>query len=97
MFFIVSVLKKAFNFIKKRLQHRRFSAKFLRTPFLTEHLRWLLLAMGAPYLVKLQVTFFIKKIELHSPGFLPQFKKSCIPEMPFAGHTFAECFSMAAY
>ena len=34
------------NFIKKRLQHRCFPvkfAKFLRTPFLTEHLQWLLL------------------------------------------------------
>ena len=34
----------ACNFIKKRLWHRCFSvnfAKFLRTPFLTEHLRWL--------------------------------------------------------
>ena len=42
-----------------RLQHRRFPiyfAKFLRILFFTEHLRWLLLAMGAPYLVMLQVT-----------------------------------------
>ena len=34
------------NFIKKRLWHRCFPvnfAKFLRTPFLTKHLRWLLL------------------------------------------------------
>ena len=33
------------NFIKKSLQHRCFPvkfAKFLRTPFFTEHLRWLL-------------------------------------------------------
>ena len=38
---------KACNFIKKTLQHRRFPvkiAKFLRTPFFTEH-RWLLLCM----------------------------------------------------
>ena len=37
---------QASNFIKKRLQHRCFPvkfAKFLRTPFFTEHLRWLLL------------------------------------------------------
>ena len=36
----------ACNFIKKRLWHRCFPvnfAKFLRTPFFTEHLRWLLL------------------------------------------------------
>ena len=34
------------NFIKKRLQHKYFPvkfAKFLRTPFFTKHLRWLLL------------------------------------------------------
>ena len=37
---------QACNFIKKRLQHRCFPvklAKFLRTPFFKEHLRWLLL------------------------------------------------------
>ena len=37
---------KACNFIKKRLQHSRVPvkyAKFLRTPFFTEHLRWLFL------------------------------------------------------
>ena len=36
---------KAWNFIKKRLQHRGFpvkSSRFLRTPFFTEHI-WLLL------------------------------------------------------
>ena len=35
------------TFLKKRLWHRCFPvnfAKFLRTPFLTEHLRWLLLS-----------------------------------------------------
>ena len=37
---------KACNFIKKRLQHRCFPVrfeKFLRTPFFTENLWWLLL------------------------------------------------------
>ena len=37
---------KAFNFIKNRLQHRRFSVnigEFLRTTCLIEHLWWLLL------------------------------------------------------
>ena len=36
---------QACNFIKKRLRHRCFpvnAPKFLRTSFLTEHLRWLL-------------------------------------------------------
>ena len=35
------------HFIKKRLQHKSFPVKFaqfLRTPFFTEHLRWLLLS-----------------------------------------------------
>ena len=35
--------------LKKKLLHRCFpvnSMKFLRTPFLTEHLRWLLLAVA---------------------------------------------------
>ena len=39
---------KVWNFIKNRLQHRRFPVKFvkfLRTPFFTEHLWWLLLGM----------------------------------------------------
>ena len=39
---------KACNFIEKRLQHRCFPmkfAKFLRTPFFTEYLRWLLLSV----------------------------------------------------
>ena len=39
---------QAWNFIKRRLLHRCFPvkcAKFLRTPFFTEHLRWLLLSM----------------------------------------------------
>ena len=41
-------MPEACNFIKMRLWHRCFpvnSAKFLRPPFLTEHLRWLLLEM----------------------------------------------------
>ena len=60
MFFKIDVLKDfanftgkhqcwsfACNFIKKRLQHRRFPVKFanfLRTSFFTEHLRWLILS-----------------------------------------------------
>ena len=83
---------QAFNlqaFNKYRLQYRRFPVKFvnfLRTPFFTEYLRWLLLANGVPYLVKLQVTFFIKKLNFIHQWFLPQFKKSFISEKPFAEH-----------
>ena len=39
-------LLKDCNFIKKKLQHKRFPVnitKFLRTPFFTEQLGWLLL------------------------------------------------------
>ena len=55
-----SVLKvaglQACNFIKKRLQHRRFPvniAKFVRNPFLKEHLWWLLLYDGTVFAKKL--------------------------------------------
>ena len=43
----VSFLKKSVTLSKKRLSHRCFPAnfvKFLRTPFITRHVRWLLLA-----------------------------------------------------
>ena len=95
---------QAFNlqaFNKKRLQQRRFPvkfAKFLRTLFFTKHLRWLLLANGAPYLVKLQVTLFIKKNwTSFTRDFYHNLKKNFIPEKPFGKHIFAEYFSMAAY
>ena len=48
---------KAFNVIKSRLQYRRFPvnfAKFLRTPFFTEHIRQLLLEVShelSPYYI----------------------------------------------
>ena len=53
--------------------------------FFTEHLGSLLLATGAPYLVKLPVTFLFKKLNFIHQVFLPQLKKSFIPEKPFAG------------
>ena len=34
---------QTYNFIKKKLQHKHFPVKFLRTPFSTEQLWWLLL------------------------------------------------------
>ena len=40
----------ACNFVKNRLQHRCFAMKFVKfliTPFLTEHLRWLLLLVSS--------------------------------------------------
>ena len=45
--FLIKIIIK--SLLKKRLWHRRFPvnfAKFLRTPFLTEHLRWLLLQIA---------------------------------------------------
>ena len=50
-FNIVAGLRPA-TLLKKRLWHRCFPvnfAKFLRTPFLTEHLRWLLLEIKELY------------------------------------------------
>ena len=44
--FLIKLPAKAFNFIEKRLKHRCFAVKFtkfLRTPFSTKHLWWLLL------------------------------------------------------
>ena len=55
----VAVLRPATLF-KKRLWHSCFPvnfAKFLRTPFLTGHLRWLLL-----YFVELRVKFHTSRI-----------------------------------
>ena len=46
VFLRISQKSQPATLIKKRLRHRCFRvtfAKFLRTPFLTEHLRWLLL------------------------------------------------------
>ena len=46
IFLKIKLQTEACNFIKKKLLHRCFSvnfAKFLRTPFLTKHLWWLLL------------------------------------------------------
>ena len=42
------------SFLKKRLCHRCFAVnfvKFLRTPFLTEHMRWLFLKKRKYFLV----------------------------------------------
>ena len=46
--------------------------------------------MGAPYLVKLEVTFFIKKLNFIHQGILLQFKKCSVPEMPFVEHILLE-------
>ena len=47
---VQQVFLKAYNFIKKRLQHRCFPvkiAKCLRTGFFIEHLWWLLLLLAS--------------------------------------------------
>ena len=49
--------------LKKRLWHKSFPvnfAKFPRTPFLTKHLRWLLLKRLSERVVSLEVTIFTK-------------------------------------
>ena len=59
IFLKIKLQTEACNFIKKKLLHRCFSvnfAKFLRTPFLTEHLWWLLL------------TFRKQQRHIHSPA-----------------------------
>ena len=51
---------KTCNFFKKRLQYRCFPvkfAKFLRTPFSTEHLQWLLLKLNM-FMILLQMPFY---------------------------------------
>ena len=63
---------KATNFIKKRLQHSCFSvnfAKFLRTAFFIEHLRWLPLNKFSLYRQKQPAEVFCKK------GVLRNFEK----------------------
>ena len=62
--FLIKLQVKTWNFMKKRLHYSCFScfpvkfAKFLRTPFLTEHLRWLIL-----HLRWLLLYFFKKAIK----------------------------------
>ena len=55
------------NFIKKRLQHRREICEIFKNTFFTEQLRWLLLAMGAPYLVKALLQKHLKKLYYRKP------------------------------
>ena len=59
---------KVCNFIEKRLQHRCKTvefAKFLRTSFFTEHLRWLLLVIQVTFADNPYTNFSFK--EAHEP------------------------------
>ena len=50
------------TFLKKRLWHRRFPvnfAKFLRTPFLTEHLQWLPLSNYSLSILTFSIFLFL--------------------------------------
>ena len=65
----VSGLRPATS-LKKRLWYRCFPvnyAKFLRTPFLTEHLRWLLLELLLPeismFILQIQKIILVKETE----------------------------------
>ena len=66
--FLTKLQTEACNFIKKRLWHRCFPAnfvKFLRKPFLKEHLWWLLLKILFFYFFFLCIIFFfisLKKV-----------------------------------
>ena len=58
---------KPATLLKYRFWHRCFPvnfAKFLRTPFLTEHLRWLLLSFDPE---------FVSSVTLFSYSFIPKF------------------------
>ena len=54
---------EACDFIKKRLPHKYFPvkfAKFLRTPFFTEHFQWLLLNFNRFYFLNKTIRFSLK-------------------------------------
>ena len=56
--------QKACNSVKKRLQHKCFSVKFpkfLKTPFLIQHLQWLLLTYRKSFLVLFTISFVWKQ------------------------------------
>ena len=64
---------RACNFIIKKLQQRCFPvkfAKFLKTPFLTEHLRWLLHYHCKIHLYRLRISL---TIQLNFALFLPAY------------------------
>ena len=64
LFFNIVAGLRPTTFLKKRLGHRCFSlnfAKFLRTPFLTEHLRWLPLYLEVKNQKKMIKGSFITK------------------------------------
>ena len=63
--------------LKKRLWHRCFpvnSVKFLRAPFLTEHLRWLLLLFDSFHDIDSDLHIFQIKMEskVETSGFLKE-------------------------
>ena len=73
---------------KKRLQHSCFPvkfAKFLRTTFLTEHLRWLLL-----HLLWLLLYFFLKKV-LSNESYLTAISQPCYDIIIFSSWHIVWC------
>ena len=68
--FLKSCRLKACNFFKTRLQHRCFPvkfAKFLRAPFFTEHLRWLLLERNCVVLWQDYESAKLRALRAHVP------------------------------
>ena len=79
MFFKIGVPK---NFTNVTGKHRRFPvkfSKFLRTPFFTEHLRWLLLSM----LLFMNVSSFTSLLLPHFHYFLTVLLRSSFEETLF--------------
>ena len=67
LFFSKVVGLRPATLLRKRFWHRSFPvnfAKFLRTPFFKEHLRWLLLKCLYKGFVSSEVTIFTKKLHL---------------------------------
>ena len=65
VFFNKGANLKACNFIKKRLQHRRFPVKFpniLKTSFLKEYLKWQLLYVA--------IRFHRPKLNIHDTFYM---------------------------
>ena len=75
--FLKSCRLKACNFFKTRLQHRCFPvkfAKFLRAPFFTEHLRWLLLERNCVVLWQDYESAKLRALRAHVPTCLACFR-----------------------
>ena len=63
--FLIKLQAEAYNFIKNEPLAQVFSCEFceiLRTPFFSEHLRWLLLVVTIAVLACIAFNYFLKKL-----------------------------------